>query len=65
MDAYHRGLDGRWAAWAAKKYRGHRMLPESLMIELEAAMARVAAEKAAAAAKAAEWGARLCPWVRT
>ncbi|KAK7034372.1 hypothetical protein R3P38DRAFT_2518922, partial [Favolaschia claudopus] len=35
MDAYHRGLDGKWAAWAGKKYHGHRVLPESLMIELE------------------------------
>ncbi|KAK7041116.1 hypothetical protein R3P38DRAFT_2413892, partial [Favolaschia claudopus] len=39
MDAYHRGLDGKWAAWAGK-YHGHRVLPESLMIELEAAMAK-------------------------
>ncbi|KAI0767464.1 hypothetical protein C8Q74DRAFT_1204433, partial [Fomes fomentarius] len=27
MDAYHRGLDGKQAAWAAKKYRSHRVLP--------------------------------------
>ncbi|KAJ7156124.1 hypothetical protein C8R43DRAFT_834614, partial [Mycena crocata] len=26
-DAYHRGLDGVDAAWANKKYRGHRTLP--------------------------------------
>ncbi|KAG2108472.1 uncharacterized protein F5147DRAFT_576879 [Suillus discolor] len=23
MDAYHRGLNGKQAAWASKKYRGH------------------------------------------
>ncbi|KAJ7109762.1 hypothetical protein C8R43DRAFT_904598 [Mycena crocata] len=40
MDAYQKGLDGKWAAWANKRYHGHRMLPEALMIELEAAMAR-------------------------
>ncbi|KAF8219520.1 hypothetical protein L208DRAFT_1339469 [Tricholoma matsutake] len=28
MDAYERGLNGRQAAWAARKYRGHRVLPE-------------------------------------
>ncbi|OJA16043.1 hypothetical protein AZE42_13160 [Rhizopogon vesiculosus] len=27
MDAYHKGLNGSQAAWAAKKYRGHRVLP--------------------------------------
>jgi len=37
MDAYHRGLDGKQAAWAARKYRGHRILPESLMDDLEKA----------------------------
>lgn len=35
MDAYDRGLNGRQAAWAARKYRGHRVLPESIMDELE------------------------------
>ncbi|KAG6805207.1 hypothetical protein H0H92_000290 [Tricholoma furcatifolium] len=35
MDAYQRGLNGRQAAWAAKRYRGHRVLPESIMRELE------------------------------
>ncbi|KAF8184748.1 hypothetical protein BJ912DRAFT_853053, partial [Pholiota molesta] len=34
MDAYHKGLDGKQAAWASKKYRGHRVLPESLMDDL-------------------------------
>jgi hypothetical protein len=30
-DAYRKGLNGKQAAWAAKKYKGHRTLPESLM----------------------------------
>jgi transposase len=34
MDAYERGLNGRQAAWAARKYRGHRVLPEGIMEEL-------------------------------
>ena len=37
MDAYHKGLNGKQAAWAARKYRGHRVLPESLMAEMEKA----------------------------
>ncbi|KZT27184.1 hypothetical protein NEOLEDRAFT_1155206 [Neolentinus lepideus HHB14362 ss-1] len=37
MDAYRRGLNGSQAAWASKKYRGHRVLPESILKELEAA----------------------------
>ncbi|THU79173.1 hypothetical protein K435DRAFT_875794 [Dendrothele bispora CBS 962.96] len=35
MDAYSKGLDGRQAAWAARKYRGHRVLPASLMADME------------------------------
>jgi hypothetical protein len=35
MDAYEKGLNGKQAAWAAKKYRGHRVLPENLMAELD------------------------------
>ncbi|KAF9001365.1 hypothetical protein BDQ17DRAFT_1244618 [Cyathus striatus] len=27
MDAYLHGLDGKQAAWAGKKYKGHRVLP--------------------------------------
>ena len=38
MDAYGQGLNGRQAAWASRKYRGHRVLPESLMDDLEKAM---------------------------
>ena len=34
MDAYDRGLDGKQAAWAARKYRGHRVLPQNIMEEL-------------------------------
>ena len=37
MDAYYKGLDGKQAAWALRKYRGHRVLPESLMQELSKA----------------------------
>ncbi|KXN89124.1 hypothetical protein AN958_06325 [Leucoagaricus sp. SymC.cos] len=35
-DAYSKGLDGRQAAWAVRKYRGHRTLPESILRELTA-----------------------------
>jgi hypothetical protein len=37
MDGYRRGLNGKQAAWASKKYRGHRVLPESIMQELDKA----------------------------
>ena len=37
MDAYHKGLTGAQAAWANKKYRGHRMMPESLMMDMDEA----------------------------
>jgi hypothetical protein len=37
IDAYHKGLNGSQAAWAAKKYRGHRVLPSSILDELDAA----------------------------
>jgi hypothetical protein len=36
-DAYRRGLNGHQAAWAAKKYHGHRILPDSIMEELDKA----------------------------
>jgi hypothetical protein len=35
MDAYSKGLTGKQAAWASKKYRGHRVLPDSLMEDLD------------------------------
>ncbi|KAG2159588.1 uncharacterized protein EDB93DRAFT_1074839 [Suillus bovinus] len=37
MDAYHKGLNRSQAAWAAKKYRGHCVLPDSILTELNAA----------------------------
>ena len=36
-DAYRRGLNGKQAAWASRKYRGHRVLPERIMEELDQA----------------------------
>jgi hypothetical protein len=35
IDAYAEGLQGKGAAWAAKKYRGHRVLPESILAEFD------------------------------
>lgn len=37
MDAYEQGLNGRQAAWAARKYRGHRTLSVTIMKDLETA----------------------------
>ncbi|KAH8823279.1 hypothetical protein DL96DRAFT_1743818 [Flagelloscypha sp. PMI_526] len=37
MDAYRKGLTGKQAAWAAKKYRGHRTVSETILVELEKA----------------------------
>ncbi|KIJ33887.1 hypothetical protein M422DRAFT_182735 [Sphaerobolus stellatus SS14] len=37
MDAYQRGLTGSQAAWANKKYHGHRVLPNSILEDLEKA----------------------------
>ncbi|KAF7372520.1 hypothetical protein MVEN_00113900 [Mycena venus] len=34
LDAYRRGLNGRWAAYVAKEYRGHRVLPHNLFDNL-------------------------------
>ncbi|KAJ7814805.1 hypothetical protein B0H13DRAFT_1604009, partial [Mycena leptocephala] len=31
------GLDGAQAAWAARKYKGHRILPPEFLKEMEAA----------------------------
>ena len=36
-DAYRRGLDGCQAAWACRKYRSYRVLPENIMTELDKA----------------------------
>ncbi|PBK93484.1 hypothetical protein ARMGADRAFT_1045964 [Armillaria gallica] len=35
MDAYACGLNGRQAAWAARHYRGHQVLPDSILEELK------------------------------
>lgn len=37
MHSYQRGLSGRQAMWAAKKYHGHRTLPPDILAELEKA----------------------------
>ncbi|TDL26508.1 hypothetical protein BD410DRAFT_881969 [Rickenella mellea] len=37
MDAYAKGLSSSQAAWATKKYHGHRVLPNTIMDELEKA----------------------------
>ncbi|KIJ09869.1 hypothetical protein PAXINDRAFT_86844, partial [Paxillus involutus ATCC 200175] len=37
MDAYYKGLNGKQAAWAAKKYRGHQVLPVTIMEDLDRA----------------------------
>ena len=37
MDGYRLGMNGKQAAWASKKYRGHQVLPESIMRELDVA----------------------------
>ncbi|OBZ62739.1 hypothetical protein A0H81_15008 [Grifola frondosa] len=34
MDAYRKGLSGKQAIWASKKYRGHRVLPNTILDEL-------------------------------
>lgn len=39
MHAYQKGLSGKQAAWAAKKYHGHRTVPETIMQEFDAAHA--------------------------
>ena len=46
MDAYERGLNGNQAAWAAKKYRGHRTVSENILEEFVAAEKAVAAKDA-------------------
>ena len=35
MDVHRKGLTGKGAAWAAKKDRGHRVLPESILREFD------------------------------
>ena len=38
IDAYAKGLQGKGAAQAAKKYRGHRILPESILQDFDDAV---------------------------
>jgi hypothetical protein len=45
MDAYAKGLQGKGAAWAAKKYRGHQVLPKSILRVFDEAKKK-AADKA-------------------
>ena len=35
MAAYKHGLNGTQAAWAVKKFHGHRVMPEALIAGLE------------------------------
>ena len=37
MDAYEKGLNGKQAAWANKKYKGHCVIPEAILAELDEA----------------------------
>ncbi|KAJ7503787.1 hypothetical protein B0H11DRAFT_1853313 [Mycena galericulata] len=37
VDAYAKGLNGRQTAWAARKYRGHHIVPEFILDELDLA----------------------------
>ncbi|KAJ7578241.1 hypothetical protein C8J56DRAFT_797712, partial [Mycena floridula] len=35
ISAYHHGLTGTEATWAAKKYRGHQCLPPGIVAEVK------------------------------
>ncbi|KAK0476910.1 hypothetical protein EDD18DRAFT_1297231 [Armillaria luteobubalina] len=35
MDAYQKGLNGAQAAWAVTKYRGHHLIPETILRDLD------------------------------
>jgi len=35
MDGYQQGLNGKQVACVAKKYQGHRVLPETILEEIE------------------------------
>ena len=37
MDAYAKGLNGKQAMWAVKKYHGYQVLPESILKEFDRA----------------------------
>ncbi|CAG8728244.1 12694_t:CDS:1, partial [Acaulospora morrowiae] len=34
MDVYEKGLEGKTAEWAVKKYKSHCILPERIEIEI-------------------------------
>jgi hypothetical protein len=34
MDAYRKELNGKQAAWASKKYHGHRVLPNNILDDI-------------------------------
>lgn len=38
MDAYRKGMSGAEAAWASKKYKGHRVLPHNVLSEIQKGM---------------------------
>jgi len=35
MDAYSKGLNGSQAAWVAKKYKGHRLIPRDILADFD------------------------------
>jgi len=35
MDAYPKNLNGAQVAWAAKRYQGHRLIPDKILEELD------------------------------
>ncbi|KAG2066940.1 hypothetical protein BDR04DRAFT_898106 [Suillus decipiens] len=35
MNAYDKGLNGKQAAWTSKKYKGHRVLPDNVLHNLD------------------------------
>ncbi|KAG1801319.1 hypothetical protein EV424DRAFT_1331727, partial [Suillus variegatus] len=35
IDAYQKGLNGTQATWAMKKYRGHHVLPQTILDEFD------------------------------
>jgi hypothetical protein len=37
MNTYHIGLNGTQAAWAAKKYQGHRTIPGDILAKFDKA----------------------------
>jgi hypothetical protein len=35
MHVYYKGLNGKDAAWACKKYKGHRVIPKALLVSFD------------------------------